>query len=177
MLKEILKPEQEPQFIDLFSVELEDQLRMGQKYKRKIEPIKGAEQVAKDCSVQTILPDGTIESEQDARLGDWIITGSKDERFVFTDKKFHSLYETDGEKNWIPRERKIVAIHNPLGRSIRISAPWGTPEKPAYQDGSNQAMLVAELSADGNMTMDRYIIGDEEMLLNNYVPVENFEKK
>jgi hypothetical protein len=145
-------------------------MTQGKIYKRKIKPIRGAEQVIRETRVETKLPDGTSESVQDAKTGDWIITGSKGERFVFTDKKFKDLYESNPQGEWVPRKRTIIALHNPFGENVRISAPWGTPENPAYQDGSSKAMLISEISPDGNLTTDRYIIGDEEMLLNNYIP-------
>ena len=168
--------EREPHLIDLFSEDYESKLKNeGKTYLRKIKPIKGARQVIEETSVETRLPDGTLESAQDANAGDWIITGSKGEEFVFTDKKFQDLYVSDSKGGWIPRERKIVAILNPTQMPVRISAPWGTPEKPAYQDGSEKAMLVAEIGPDGNLTKDRYIIGDLEMLLNNYTPAESKE--
>ena len=157
-------------FIDLFSKLIEEQLLAGTVYKRKIEPIKGAQQVSEQIMIETRLPDGTLESTQNANPGDWIITGSKGEKFVFSDTKFQSMYNLDGQGGWIPKERKIVAIPNPVGTPIRISAPWGTPEKPAFQDGSEKAILAAEIGIDGQITKDRYIIGDQEMLLNNYSP-------
>lgn len=163
--------EREPQMVDLFSENIESSFNStGKIYKRKIQPILGAKKVTKTTEVKTCLPDGTLESIQDANPGDWIITGSEGEKFVFTDKKFQSLYKSDGKDGWIPRERKIVAILNPIGMPIRISAPWGTPEKPAFQDGSEKAMLVAEITPDGTLAKDRYIIGDLKMLLNNYEP-------
>ncbi|MEI6490610.1 MAG: hypothetical protein WCO16_02495 [bacterium] len=163
----------EPQSIDLFGAELEDLLlNNGKFYIRKIEPIKGARQATGTEVIKTYLPDGTLESTQETKAGDWIITGSKGEEFVFTNSKFNDLYENGGNGQYIPRERKIVAIKNPFGKSVRISAPWGTKEKPAFQDGTEKCMLVANLTPDGSLTNDRYIIGDEEMLLNNYNPAE-----
>lgn len=169
MTEKFESSEKEPRSVDLFSAEMESQLKeTGNVYRRKIEPIRGAEQVASATVVETRLPDGTLESTQEAKEGDWVITGTKGERFVFTDKKFHDLYDSDGKGCWVPKERKIVAIKNPFSEPVRIMAPWGTPEKPAYQDGSEKSMLVAGMAADGTLTKDRYIIGDEEMLLNNY---------
>jgi len=160
---------QQPQSIDLFSHELENLFRtQGKIYLRKIEPIKGARQVVEVAVIETHLTDGTLESTQEAKVGDWVITGSKGEEFVFTNSKFNNLYEDKGNGKYVPRERKIIAILNPFKKPVRISAPWGAPEKPAFQDGGEKCMLVAELSLDGTLTKDRYIIGNEEMLLNNY---------
>lgn len=156
--------EKQPVLADLFSEEFETCFKTnGKVYRRKIEPIRGAQQIAEATVVETRLPDGTLESTQEAKSGDWIITGSKGENFVFTDKKFQSLYNSNGTGGWVPKERKIVAISNPFGQSVRINAPWG-----GTQDGSEKAVLVAEIGPDGSMTKDRYIIGDEEMLLSNY---------
>lgn len=163
--------EKEPQLIDLFSQEYENKFKVeGKIYKRKIEAIKGARQVAQNETIETRLPDGTLESTQDANETDWVITGSKGEEFVFTDTKFHGLYDSDNEGGWIPKERKIVALQNPTMMPVRINAPWG-----GTQDGSEKAMLVTEIGPDGTYTKDRYIIGDQEMLLNNYDPEETKE--
>jgi len=159
--------------VDLHSHDFEEKLkREGSVYVRKIEPIVGALQVHEPVTVETLLPDGTLESTQEAREGDWVITGSKGEKFVFTDKKFQDLYRQGDKGSWVPKERKIIAIQNFFGESVRIVAPWGTKEKPAYQDGSEKCMLVIGLDSAGNFTSDRYIIGDEEMLLNNYYPAK-----
>ena len=156
-------------FVDLFSDELEAKMKeLGRVYRRKIEPICGAEQVVEPIKVETRLPDGTLETTQEATKGDWIITGTKGEKFVFTDKKFHDLYDSNGKGAWMPKERKIIAMANPFNEAVRIMAPWGTSEKPAYQDGGDKCMLVVGLTPDGTPTKDRYIIGDEQMLLNNY---------
>lgn len=161
------------QALDLFSTELQNLFAtQGRVYLRKIEPIKDARQVSEAGAIETRLPDGTLESIQKTQFGDWIITGSKGEEFVFTNSKFECMYERKGEGQYVPRQRKIVAIENPFKKAVRIPAPWGTLEKPAFQNGSEKCMLVAGLTPDGTLTDDRYIIGDEEMLLNNYSPIE-----
>lgn len=166
--------EQEPKMLDLFNLEMEEKLKIeGKIYRRKIEPIRGAEQVTKPQTIETRLPDGTVESHVEAKEGEWIITGAKGEKFVFSQKKFDGLYDSDGKGGFIPKERKVIAMPNSFGGAVRISAPWGTPEKPAYQDGSKKCFLVVSLGENGDFTNDRYIIGDEELLLSNYEPVSN----
>ena len=158
--------------IDTFSQELIARWKSeGKLYRRKIEPILGAEKVTEAKVVETRLPDGTIESSQEAKVGDWVITGSEGEKFVFTQTKVDSLYIMGEDGKFIPRERKIIAIKNPFAKPIKINAPWGTPEKPDYQSGAENCMLVVSLDDNGEMTRDRYIIGNEEMLLNNYEPI------
>jgi len=158
--------------VDLFSLEMEEKLKTeGKIYHRKIESIRGAEQATRPQTIETHLPDGTLESTVDAKEGEWIITGSKGERFVFSQKKFDGLYDSDGKGGFVPKERRVFAMANSSGGAVRIYAPWGTSEKPAYQDGSGKCFFVASLDESGNFTSDRYIIGDEELLLSNYEPV------
>lgn len=173
-MEEELEPqEKDPRFIDLFSAEMEAMIgKSGKVYCRKIEPIHGAEQVVEPTKVETRLPDGTLETTREAAKGDWIITGTEGEKFVLTDERLHELYESDGKGSWVAKERKIIAMVNPFNEAVRIMAPWGTPEKPAYQDGSDKCILVVGITPEGVLTKDRYIIGDEQMLLNNYAPEE-----
>ena len=166
-------PEKQPKKVDLFSSEMETKIKNeGQVYQRKIEPIRGAEQVTEVQVVETHLPDGTLESSVEAKPGEWIITGAKGEKFVFSASKFDGLYESDAEGRYVPRERRVVALKNPFGEAVKISAPWGTPENPAYQEGSEKCYLVVSLDERKAFTSDRYIIGDEELLLSNYTPAE-----
>jgi hypothetical protein len=162
-------PEKRPKMVDLFSPGMETKMKnYGRIYQRKIEAIRGAEQVIEPQIVETHLPDGTLESSVEAKPGEWIITGAKGERFVFSAKKFDGLYESDEKGGYIPRERKVVALKNPFREAGKISAPWGTPDNPAYQEGSEKCYLVISLDENGSFTSDRYIIGDEELLLSNY---------
>lgn len=171
-MKESQEPnlnESAPRLIDLFDHETESKIRMeGQLYLRKIEPIKSARQVTSEETVETGFPDGTIESKVDAKIGDWVITGSKDEQFVFTDEKFHSLYDKNIIGEYVPKKRKILALQNPFNQPIKITAPWSTTEKKEYQDGTEKAMLVLSLDGYNQLTNDRYLIEDKETLLNNY---------
>jgi hypothetical protein len=163
----------EPKLVDLFSQQMISKFQVeGKVYQRKIEPIRGAEQLTEERRVQTLLPDGTIESSFNGKLGEWVITGAKGEQFVFTAKKFDSLYNPDGKGGWLPKERKILAIPNHFGSPVKISAPWSTPEKPDFQEGSEKCFFVVSLDEHGNLTNDRYIIGDEQLLLSNYMLAE-----
>lgn len=157
--------------VDTHSVETEQAWASGGRiYQRKIEPIRGAEQVQVAQTIKTIVPGGTVESEVAANPGDWIVTGSKGERFVLTNGKFMGLYTQQADGSWLPQKRQIVAVKNPHSEAISIIAPWSKPEKPEYQHGDANCMLVVGLDKNGSMTDDRYIIGSEEMLLNNYEP-------
>ena len=164
--------EKQPRMVDLCSSEMEINIKNnGQIYQRKIEPIHGAKQVTEAQIVETRLPDGTLESSVDAKPGAWIITGAKGEKFVFSAKKFDSLYQPDHRGGYIPRERRVAALKNPFSEAVKISAPWGTLENPAYQEGGEQCYFVISLDEAGGFTNDRYIIGDRELLFSNYDPI------
>jgi len=143
----------------------------GELFRRKIEPIRGVRDPETDEEVQTIV-NGIVESTQTAKPGEHkIITGSKGEEFVFTVGKYADLYVDDSQGNVTPRERRILAMQNPYGTNVRIEAPWSTPEDPQFQDGTAEAMFTFGLDEAGELTSDRYLIGDREMLLNNYEPL------
>lgn len=158
--------------VDLRSPEVLEMLKeRGELMRRRIEPIKGVREPESEEQVDTIV-NGIVESSKVARPGeDKIITGSKGEEFVLSNEKYTDLYTTDENGTVTPRERRVMAMQNPYGEPIRIEAPWSTPEDPQTQDGTAEAILTFGLDEAGHLTADRYIIGDHEMLLNNYEPV------
>lgn len=161
-----------PIMLDLRSGEMEKKFKsQGTIYKRKIEPIRKAEQVTEPQTIETLLPDGTLESSVVAQIGDWVITGTQGERFVFNQAKFDERYSSDGNGCYVPKERRVVAIVNHYQGPVKIVAPWSTPQIPAHQMGSGDCFLVVTLDENGELTDDRYIIGSKELLLNNYEPV------
>lgn len=167
-----------PQFkeIDLNSEAIVELLsQKGELFRRKIEPVKGVREPETEERVDTIV-NGIVESSNVVRPGqDKIITGSRGEEFVFTRAKYESMYITEEDGTVTPRERFVVAMQNPYNQPIRIEAPWSAPENPQTQDGTAEAMLTFGLDDDGNLTSDRYIIGDIDMLLANYDPAEKVD--
>jgi len=155
---------QEPRAVDLFSDEMEKFFKSkGVAYERKIVAVRGAQRLSQSRTVETTLPDGTIETIVDAKPGDWIVTGPEGERFVLNSIKFANLYLTDDKGGYIPKEHKIIALKNPFVGSVKITAPWGTPEV-----GGEECYFVVTLDKNGNFTNDRYIIGNRDLLLQNY---------
>lgn len=163
------KFEHTPVPLDLHSESFEAQIRAeGSMYARKAESVANARRVEEVEIIQTFMSDGTLESTREANPGDWIITGPDGEQFVLTDEKVHDLYEQTPDGSLVAKERKIIAFKNPTNAKIRIPAPWATLEKPVYQDGEKDCMLAIGLTADGELSDDRYIIGNENILVNNY---------
>ena len=159
--------------LDLGSESFESKIKEeGAIYLRKTVPLRGVRKVVVAETVDTYLPDGTVESTKEAAPGDWVVTGPEAEEFVLSSEKFDSLYEEKEPGIFVPKERKIMALKNPAHTKIRIDAPWGTKEKPASQYGESQCILVIELDSEGNFTDNRYIIGDEVILESNYTLVK-----
>ena len=164
--------------IDLFDTEVTTLLHQnGELFRRKIQSIAGVREPVTEEIIETIV-NGILESKNTAHPGvDKIITGSRGEEFVLSKEKFDSLYSTDEDGTVTPRERLVLAMKNPYSRPIRIEAPWSTPDNYQTQDGTSEAMLTFGLDEAGELTSDRYIIGDLEMLLANYEPVITSEEK
>lgn len=159
--------------VDLHSPEVVELLKKrGELFRRKIETIQGVREPETAEQVDTIV-NGIVEASQIAEPGKHrIITGSRGEQYVFTNEKYDSLYTVSEDGSVIPRERRVLALQNPFGRPIRIEAPWSTPDNPQTQDGTTEAMIAFGLDDLGELTDDRYLIGDREMLLANYEPVD-----
>ena len=160
-------PEQKLHLIDIFSPEIEGLFRGdGVLYKRKREPLRRARQATKPIIIETHLPSGLVETTLEAKKGDWIITGSVGEEFVVLEDTFDTLYESLDDGTYLPREKTILALKNPSGASIEIRTSWGT------QIGDKGCLLVVTLNDGNTFTSDRYLIGSEELLRNNYEALE-----
>lgn len=157
--------------LDLFDIDFETKLKEeGGVFSRKIEPIQSARQVTTSEVIETHMPDGTLEDTAQAEFGDWVVTGPLGETFVVSDEKFNELYKVNLTGGFTPRQREILAIQNPTGKSIQVRKPWKKEGKPEYQTGGKDCFLVVSLDEKGEFTDDRYIIGDEEILMSNYTP-------
>jgi hypothetical protein len=160
--------------VDLYSPEIEEFLReSGQLYRRRIEPLLSVRFPESPEQIDTII-DGAVETSTLALPGKHMaITGKKGEEYVVATSQIGALYDL------VPRERLMIGLPNPYGQSIKILAPWSTPDKPQYQEGTESAILAFNLDESGDLTSDRYIIGDPELLNANYetVDVESETKK
>jgi hypothetical protein len=171
----MMNSEVSPLMINLFDSDLVQRIvKEGRVYIRKAQPVL-AEQIIEKQKVVTVIPDGGVESIVEANPADWIITGSKGERFVVTNDKFKSLYNTNAENEYVPRAYKIIALRNPFNKSIRIVAPWSSPEHLSHQYGNEEAILVLTIDECGTITDNRYLIGDQEMLVSNYELLGSFQ--
>lgn len=108
--------------------------------------------------VSTVLEDGTIETDNVTKDGDYIVTNPGGEEYILKGENFASRYEkTDKEGVW-KATGKTQAVNNPTGKPISIVAPWG--EK---QYGDENCHIANSLDKNGKpITGDRYIIGRKE---------------
>jgi hypothetical protein len=108
----------------------------GQIYRKTGEII--AERAVSETPVVTVLADGSTETRNRARPGDYIVTGSGGERYVVKPETFAARYAPKpGEKGVYVALGQIVAVENPFERPIAIMASWG--EK---QHGSADCMIA-----------------------------------
>lgn len=104
-------------------------------------------------SLQTVLSDGTVETENFAEEGDVLITNPGGEQYFLAGCKFRARYVPTPELGVWKSTGKIRAILNPLGQSISILAPWGS-----IQYGGPHCMVAVALGEEEKP----YLIGFSE---------------
>lgn len=76
-------------------------------------------------AIETILADGTVETDNTALEGDSVITNPGGEEYIIPADRFAQRYEPT-EKPGIYKAIGLVrAIKNPTGHSIKIQTSWG----------------------------------------------------
>lgn len=95
-----------------------------------------------------------VETEQDAQVGEWIVTNPDGEKYVLPNSKFILRYEATDVPNIFKAIGSIRAICNPFNVDVEILAPWGSP-----QFGDALCWFAVSLDVEGNIvTEDRYLI-------------------
>ena len=98
--------------------------RHGQRY-RKVAQVR-ARRAGQETAVKTVLADGTLETENIAEPGDYIVTGAGGERWVVKPGTFEARYVLKpGRKTVYAARGQAVAVENPYRPPISIMAPWG----------------------------------------------------
>lgn len=124
-------------------------------------------------SIITILHDGSNETTNMAKEGDWIVTNPSGERYIISREKFLSRYEPDphsfqGDGSYVAKG-SCRAIVNPFGKPIEIMASWGQP-----QTGGTDCMIADTCDQDGsNLGGEPYLI-DAAAFAETYKQVEFF---
>lgn len=125
-----------------------------------------AEQVQEEREVRTVLKDGTEETVNIAKPGDYIVTNPGGEQYVMSQENFdkrYAAYEGSGwgnePSNTYQAKGSVRAIQNPTGQPITITAPWGEE-----QHGDERCYVVSAYDPNkpNEVSGDRYIIGYDE---------------
>lgn len=103
--------------------------------------------------IVTVLADGTLETRNTAKEGDWIVTNPSGEQYIIPGKKFSFRYEATGESGVYAAKGHCRAIRNPFGEPIEIMASWGE-----LQTGGEECMIADVCDANGNADGEPYII-------------------
>ncbi|MFC1710344.1 hypothetical protein ACFL0F_01615 [Patescibacteria group bacterium] len=116
-------------------------------------------QVAKGGEiVTTILADGTVESRNTAKKGDYIVTNPGKERYLVKPNKFNKRYKSkEGEDGKYIGIGFCKAITNPFGTAITLNTPWGK------MNGSIDCK-IAQIYCPDEVKLEGspYLIGPEE---------------
>jgi hypothetical protein len=153
--------------VDLFSEDILKAVELtGKLYRRKVLPIREVHFPTEPKQVDTII-DGVLETSVVAVPGQhMVITGAKGENYRVETSAIGEIYDI------VPRDLLLIAVPNPYGQPIKIRAPWSKPGEDYYQDGAESCVLAFKLDEEGNLTDDRYIIQDSDLLDSNYDPVD-----
>ncbi len=116
--------------VDRTSEVIFNALEIGQVY-AKFGDIK-AEEATVETPIETVLADGTKETKNVAKPGDFIVTNPGGERYVVLAAKFPTLYAPkDGEPGVYEPTGQVVATQNPYKTDISMMAVWGTMQSGA----------------------------------------------
>lgn len=67
--------------------------------------------------------DGVLETKKQVKIGDYILIGSKGEKYSIEKEKFEKLYEKVNENLYKTKPDKVIAIE--LKENIKFIANWG----------------------------------------------------
>ncbi len=107
----------------------------------------------------TQLSDGTKETVNTAKTGDYIVTNPSGEKYVISAEKFLKRYEPKpGEPGVFLAKGHCKAIPNPWKRPIKLLASWGE-----WQYGNADCMIATTFDPETHEEgKDPYIIGKRE---------------
>ncbi len=139
------------QFVDINSPEIMEKLDRAPVYKKNVR-VK-ARRAMPGEEIRTILKDGSEETVNVAREGDWVVTNPDEESYVVSGEKFFARYEATGNKGVYAAKGYCRAIPNPFKKPIEIMAPWGSPQR-----GDENCFIADTCDPDGNREGKPYII-------------------
>jgi hypothetical protein len=142
--------------LDLQSEDITSMLSEAPIYKKTA--VVDAVRATEPTVVETVLADGTVETENVAQPGDYIVTNPGGEQYVMSGEKFTERYTPKGDGSY-QAKGSVRVIQNPTGAPISITAPWGEKQ---YGDERCYVVSAHDPYNPDDVSTDRYIVGYEE---------------
>ncbi len=115
--------------------------------------------------VVTTLKNGSKETTNTAKEGDWVMTNPSGEQYIISAAKFFDRYEAAEEDGVFNAKGYVRAIGNPFAEPIEIMASWGEP-----QAAGADCMIADICDSNGeNLGNEPYLIDGQEFL-GTYAP-------
>lgn len=129
----------------------------GQIFKKKGEV--RAQQITEETAVITKLADGTVETNNTAMPGDFVVTNPGGEQYVLKSEKFNARYAAkQGADGVYEAKGYCVAVKNPFKTPITMKASWGE-----MQHGTADCMVADVYDYEtGKREGQPYIIAPKE---------------
>ncbi|HLJ89374.1 MAG TPA: PGDYG domain-containing protein [Candidatus Angelobacter sp.] len=103
--------------------------------------------------ITTTLKDGTQETGNTAKEGDYVVTDLSGEQYILPPRKFLERYEPSEAEGVYRAIGYCRAIRNPFGQPIEIIASWGSP-----QIGDQNCFLADTCDESGKVQGEPYLI-------------------
>lgn len=87
--------------------------------------------------IETVLADGTKETQNTAEKGDFIITNPGGEKYIVKPETFNKRYALSQEDGVYEAKGYCKAIPNPFQEDVKIEASWGET-----QTGDSECMFA-----------------------------------
>ena len=119
-------------------------------------------------TIKTILANGTKETTNTAKVGDYIITNPGGERYIVKPEKFNKRYgPKEGEDGVYEAKGYCKAITNPYGEDVEIMASWGETET-----GNSECMFADTYDPETNTLGGEPYIIEKAAFEQTYAKVE-----
>jgi len=103
--------------------------------------------------IVTVLKDGSNETTNAAKEGDWVMTNPSGEQYLIPESKFKDRYEPTEIPDVYAAKGYCRAILNPFDKPIEIFASWGAP-----QTGDEHCFIADTCDAEGKTDGEPYLI-------------------
>lgn len=159
-VKALLEELNTPVLLDLSTDEMTEFFLKSSIICRKFARVN-AVQVGAGVEIRTVLDNGSEETVNISKEGDFLISNPGGEQYLIGSEKFNARYAPTDQENIYQASGHARVLLNPTERPIKIIAPWGSEQFGAVD------CLVAttyDPAKPNEVSRDRYIIGRDELL-------------